>query len=207
MPRKQYEYHYIYKTTCLITGRYYIGMHSTSNLEDEYIGSGQRLWKSIRKHGRENHVKEILEWFEDRSSLKNREKELVNENLIQDPNCMNLVIGGDGGFTKTASISGGKATSLKRKNDIELDLRLRKISSDKLKNQHKLGLHKYNTFEGKKHSEETKKKIGNANSISQKGSNNSQYGTCWITKENENKKISKDLLNEYLSLGWNKGRK
>lgn len=31
------KYHYIYKTTCLITNRYYIGMHSTDNLEDGYI--------------------------------------------------------------------------------------------------------------------------------------------------------------------------
>ena len=40
---KKHKYHYIYKTTCNVTGKYYIGMHSTSNLNDGYIGSGRRL--------------------------------------------------------------------------------------------------------------------------------------------------------------------
>ena len=98
MPRKQHKYHYIYKTTCSVTGRWYIGMHSTHNLEDEYIGSGKRLWLSINKHGRDAHTKEILEFLPNRESLKAREKELVNESLLTDPLCMNLQIGGGGGF-------------------------------------------------------------------------------------------------------------
>lgn len=40
----------------------------------------------------------------------------------------------------------------------------------------------------------------------QKGEKNSQYGTCWITKEKENKKIKKEDLEKYLADGWVKGR-
>jgi len=38
---------------------------------------------------------------------------------------------------------------------------------------------------------------------------NSQYSTCWIRNEelNENKKIPKSDLEEWLSKGWIKGRK
>lgn len=96
---RQHKYHYIYKTTCNVTKRYYIGMHSTSNLNDCYIGSGRRLWLSINKHGKENHSTEILEWLPNRSSLKLREKELVNESLLSDPMCMNLQLGGGGGLS------------------------------------------------------------------------------------------------------------
>ena len=71
--RKERRYHYIYKTTCIITGRYYIGMHSTDNLDDGYLGSGKRLWFSINYHGKENHTKEILEFLDSRKLLKERE--------------------------------------------------------------------------------------------------------------------------------------
>jgi pentatricopeptide repeat protein len=64
MPRKKGNIHYIYKTTCLITGKYYIGMHSTTNFEDGYMGSGKRLRYSIRKYGLENHHEKALEIFE-----------------------------------------------------------------------------------------------------------------------------------------------
>ncbi len=39
------------------------------------------------------------------------------------------------------------------------------------------------------------------------GDKNSQYGTCWITKDGENKKIKKEDMELYISIGWVKGRK
>ena len=61
-------------------------------------------------------------------------------------------------------------------------------------------------WQGKKHTEETKTKIGAANSIHQKGSGNSQYGKVWIYSELE--KISKRInKNDPIPDGWLKGRK
>jgi len=206
MPRKQHTYHYIYKTTCLVNERYYIGMHSTSNLEDGYIGSGKRLRKSINKYGKENHVKEILEFLPNRSSLKLREKELVNEDLLKDSMCMNLMIGGEGGLAKNND--NWKAALLKLhelKKDPEWN---KKMFLQRSKGQHKSydngRIQMPPNWKNKKHKEETKKKIGEANSVSQRGSGNSQYGTCWITNEKENKKIHRgDLIPD----GWKLGRK
>lgn len=96
MSRKQKQYHFIYKTVNQVNGKYYIGMHSTDNLEDEYLGSGQRLWHAIRKYGKENFKREDLEFLPDRSSLKDREKEIVNEELLKDSMCMNISLGGNG---------------------------------------------------------------------------------------------------------------
>ena len=59
---------------------------------------------------------------------------------------------------------------------------------------------------GKNHKQESKEAIGRANSLIQTGSGNSQFGTCWIKKENESKKIKKEDLDVYLLQGWNKGR-
>ena len=60
---------------------------------------------------------------------------------------------------------------------------------------------------GRKHKEETKIKIGKKTSITQLGSGNSQYGTCWINNGIENKKIHKSKLIMYIGLGWKQGRK
>ncbi len=59
---------------------------------------------------------------------------------------------------------------------------------------------------GKKHKEETKQKIGKANSISQKGEKNSQFGKMWIHNPElkENKRIRKE---EEIPSGWKLGRK
>ena len=97
MPRKQHIYHYIYKTTCKVTRKFYIGMHSTSNLEDGYLGSGKILKRSLNKYGPENHSKEILEFLPDRNQLKEREKNLIDEDLLHENLCMNIQFGGHGG--------------------------------------------------------------------------------------------------------------
>lgn len=62
---------------------------------------------------------------------------------------------------------------------------------------------------GKKHNEETKRKIGEKNSILQKGDKNSQFDTCWIYNLNikESKKIKNSELDKWISNGWIKGRK
>ena len=72
MARAERKHHYIYKITYKVTNRFYIGMHSTDNMDDGYFGSGKRLWFSINYHGKENHEKEILEFCSTRAELKKR---------------------------------------------------------------------------------------------------------------------------------------
>lgn len=64
-----------------------------------------------------------------------------------------------------------------------------------------------NPFFGEHHTEEAKRNIGKANSIHQSGVGNSQYGTCWISKDGQVLKIKKDNLETYLEQGWKRGRK
>lgn len=208
MPRKQI--HYIYKTTCLITNRFYVGMHSTSNLKDGYMGSGRRLRYSLKKHGIKNHKKEILEFLPDRNSLKKREAEIINEQLLNDPNCMNLQPGGGGGFinadhAKKAQTAGTEAFVQKIKNDELFREKIIKQRADTFKEYHKLGiLHQFD-WNGRSHRTETKQKIGRSNSDKQSGSKNSQYGTKWIYNIELN--VNKKLKNgESIPIGWKFGR-
>jgi len=96
MARKKKKYHFIYKTTNTITGKYYIGMHSTNNLNDGYLGSGRRLRYSINKYGADVHHREILEYCNSRDELSKRESELVTEYELRRKECLNLIKGGSG---------------------------------------------------------------------------------------------------------------
>lgn len=88
------KFHIIYKTTCIVTGRWYLGLHSTDDLNDGYRGSGTRLQYSLKKYGMENHTLEVLEFLPSRKELVKREAELITEDTIKDPMCMNLMKGG-----------------------------------------------------------------------------------------------------------------
>jgi hypothetical protein len=211
MPRKKHKFHYIYRITNTKNENYYIGMHSTSNLEDGYMGGGKRIRNSIRKHGKEFHTKEILEFLDDRESLKKREEEIVNESLLQDKKCLNLQLGGGGGFInaehmKKCSSAGGSATSKKIKNDPSSWIEACKDNSEKiskrLKEMYESGEMKPH-FLGKSHKEESillmkEKKKGHGT-----GESNSQFGTFWITDGIESKKVKKDTD---IPEGWKKGR-
>lgn len=202
----------------MITNRFYIGMHSTNDLNDGYMGSGKRLRCSLNKYGKENHKLEILEYCKDREELINRETEIVNDNLINESLCMNLKPGGRGGFTKEQSTKGAFSSHEKikwlRENDKDWVCKTRNNKSESKKKSFLEGRSIVNlnfvySFTDKLHSEETKLKIGEKTSKLQKGENNSQFGTCWIFNEQlkENKKIKKVELDNYLKLGWIKGRK
>lgn len=91
------KFNFIYKTTNTITGKFYIGMHSTDDLNDGYLGSGLVIKNSIKKYGKDFHSMEVLEFLPDRNTLKQREIEIVNENLLCNELCMNLKVGGVGG--------------------------------------------------------------------------------------------------------------
>ena len=209
-------YYTIYKITNKIDGKFYIGSHKTKNLDDNYMGSGKYLKYAQEKYGIENFEKEILFIFESPEEMYNKESEIVNEEFIATENTYNLKVGGFGGFdylnsTGLNNISKSKEVlqkpglihANKLKNDPEYRMRHLKLFSERTKTAHKLGKIKYNTFTGKTHSQETKQRIGEKNSINQSGIKNSQYGTMWITNGIENRKIKKT---EPFPEGWVKGR-
>jgi hypothetical protein len=129
----QRKYHYIYKIT-RDDGKYYIGLHSTDDLDDGYFGSGQALWKSIKAHGKEKHKKEILEFLPSRKLLIQREEELVNEDVVKDGKSLNLRKGGSYPYRKPDHPNSGKNKSASLKafySDIEKSAEARRRISEK----------------------------------------------------------------------------
>ena len=88
------KYHMLYKTTCIVTGKWYIGIHSTDHLDDGYLGSGRYLTNSVNKYGRGAHIRTVLDMFDTRKEMIAAEKEKVTNEMLLDPMCMNLMIGG-----------------------------------------------------------------------------------------------------------------
>ena len=209
MPRKEHLYHYIYRITCVITEKYYIGMHSTSNLDDGYMGSGKRIYKSIRKHGKENHIKEVLEFLPTRSELALRESEIVNKELLLDKKCMNLKEGGFGGgriwskkHAEAFIPSGTIAFQHKMKTDPEFKERFSKATAESNKRVKRGWTKKITDWTGKKHTAETIEKMKRSKAGHGSGQANSQWGTCWVNKDGTAVKIKQDNLHEFLDQGW-----
>ena len=91
-------FYYLYKTTNTINGKFYIGVHKTEDLDDEYLGSGSSIRKAIEKYGKEVFIKEILEFFNNSEEMYLKEKEIVNEEFLSRNEVYNIRVGGDGGF-------------------------------------------------------------------------------------------------------------
>ena len=90
-------YFFIYRTTNLINGKFYIGKHVTKRIDDGYLGSGVALKAAIKKYGRENFKREILLECCSPEELNEQEKSIVTKDFVASPSTYNLTVGGSGG--------------------------------------------------------------------------------------------------------------
>jgi hypothetical protein len=211
MSRKEKKYHFIYKTTDTRNENFYIGMHSTDDLNDGYVGSGTRLRKLIYKHGKIIFKLEILEHLPDRESLIKREIEIVNSDLLMEEKCMNLKPGGSGGFCdddhKHNFFESSKKTqfsTIYNPSYSESD-KLKKSEFQKQMWKNGKGQLPPQWPKGKKHTNESKILMSDKGKL-RIGEKNSQFGTCWINNNIENKKIKKINFTLFENNGWVLGR-
>lgn len=94
--------HFIYKTTNRVNGKTYIGLHSTDNLDDGYLGSGVAFKSALKKYGKENFKREILQLYNSLDELIKAEEEIVTEEWVAGRDNYNL---------KTGGLSGGKLSN------------------------------------------------------------------------------------------------
>ena len=89
---------YIYKTTNTLNGKIYIGRYNGN--DSSYLGSGMCFKRAVKRYGRKNFVKEILEDnIESHEELNEREMYWIALFNANDPTIgYNLTKGGDGAF-------------------------------------------------------------------------------------------------------------
>jgi len=112
MKKLKIKYHFVYQTINLVNGKTYIGVHSTYNLKDGYIGNGihaqsyaereskrierksNRFLSAVLKYGYKNFKLEILSFYDTREEALDEEEFLVNKDYIKLENNYNIAIGG-----------------------------------------------------------------------------------------------------------------
>ena len=88
---------YVYLITNTINGKQYVGAHTTNNIDDQYLGSGNLIRRSIKKYGKENFNKIILKEFSNVSEARKQEKFYIEKFNTLFPNGYNLHPNGGNG--------------------------------------------------------------------------------------------------------------
>ena len=150
------KFHYIYKITNLVTGDIYVGQHTTSNLDDGYMGSGTIIRYAIKKYGADNFKKEIQGFYEDKDELNYMERVIVNKDFLARADVYNLTLGGK----YTGSGTRGKHLSAETRQKISCKHLGMKYSRET--NQKKAHKGENHPLFGKHHTEETRGKMSEA---------------------------------------------
>lgn len=90
---------YLYIVRNLVNGKFYIGVHSTDDPDDGYMGSGKRLKLAMKKYGVESFEKILLYVFDDSELMYLAESMIVDDNFVKRNDVYNMATGGNGGFS------------------------------------------------------------------------------------------------------------
>jgi hypothetical protein len=193
----------IYKTTNLLNNKYYIGCHQTDNLNDGYLGSGKHLKYAIKKYGKNNFKFEIMYSLSSKEEMFELERNIVNEDFINNPLTYNLKIGGSGGNPGIVGAFKGKKHSDETKEkqrqsslkQITTDEKRKKLSiNNAMKNDPAIRKKVSESLTGRTCSDVHCKRVAEAN-----------LGTILINNGTIAKRIPKDELAKYKNTEWSKG--
>jgi len=87
----------VYKISNTVNNKIYIGVHSTTNPNDEYFGSGNLIKTAILKYGKKSFTKSILFEYDNPNDAYLKESQIVNQYFVKSTNTYNLCVGGYGG--------------------------------------------------------------------------------------------------------------
>jgi hypothetical protein len=88
--------HCLYKIENKLNEKFYIGVHSTDDINDGYMGSGDLIIKTIKKYGKNNFLKTVLKYCDNRELLMELEKKVVNKKFVSRRDTYNVNVGGVG---------------------------------------------------------------------------------------------------------------
>ena len=168
---------YTYQTICEVSGKSYVGVHKTTNLNDGYIGCGifkpSDAWRSkypfhraVKKYGYASFKRHILSFYDTYDEALAEERYIVSKEWVKNDINYNCALGGRGSGIYFMSDESKKEMyekisvkkiGVKRPDYVRAKISL-KHKGKKLSESHKANLKKSNArhWLGKPRSEETK---------------------------------------------------
>jgi len=166
----------IYKTTNIINGKFYWGVHNSLDENDGYLGSGLALRNAIKKYGKDIFRRETKFLYKTIKEAYADEALIVNKSMINNPMCYNMATGGSISVDHTyetrqkisAAMMGNKSALGYKHSEKSIQKMSDAAKGRKFSEQHRKNLGK--SMCGRKpwnkgkvglqsHSEETKRKI------------------------------------------------
>ena len=95
------KYYYFYCITNKENNKKYWGVHSTTNLDDGYRGSGRLLLQEMKTQPLSNYYKEIIKFFNDEQTMYAYEESAITTDVVKDKMTYNLHTGGSGSWDFT----------------------------------------------------------------------------------------------------------
>lgn len=166
---------FVYLTTNIVNGKIYIGQHEIRNnkYSDNYIGSGGIHFRNaVKKYGKENFKRKILKLCYSINQLNGYETYFIKKFRATDPNVGYNVLPGPINLLNPSKIP-----------------EVNKIKSEKLSGEK-------NPMFGKKHSEETKRKMSEARKGKNVGEKNPMFGKTSPFKGRKLSEEAKTILSE-----------
>ena len=214
--KEQKKRYLIYQIRNLINNKIYIGKHITTNIEDNYFGSGTLIQKAIQKYGLENFEFKILFELQNEEEMNLLEECVVTNDFCKRKDTYNINVGGNGGwnYVNTKIVNETEEDCKQRRLAISVAIKKRinnmtpeeREEFRKQNSEHAKKTGFSQSFKGRKHSSETRKKISDAYQKNpQVGDKNGMHGKHWIRnpQTHEYKIISE---NEQLPNGWEYGK-
>ena len=109
-------YGYIYKTTNLLNGMFYIGMKKSRTFRPSYLGSGKKLKNAVKKYGPENFRVEPIEFSYDEPTQLELEKHYIRffRDMYGRVSMYNIADGGEGGCGSRSAETRAKLSAAQR---------------------------------------------------------------------------------------------
>ena len=187
-------FHFVYKTINLKNKKCYIGVHSTDNINDGYLGSGDKLKIAIKKYGTENFYREILQFFDNLEQAYEYEASLVTEEFIREKTNYNITVGG-----KIPPIRRGKDHHFFGKKRLDASERMKENNPSKLEHVKELNrstkvIINTDTGEGKRINKNDHIPEGWKNINSGKITVRDNDGNCFSVDKNDQRYLSGELI-------------